>query len=176
MLCFLDLETTGINQFLDQPIEIGALLVSNDLKIINKFHSYIALDKQLKFSESSKKTHGLEESFLDNMPNQKEVLTRFFNEFNTKFRFVSWNMSFDIGFFRRISYENGFINQFEDINYRHIDLQSMFYFYCQVKNISNLYSLSDACSYFGINRSKYHNAFEDAKIAYEIYIRLIDSI
>ena len=41
-ICFIDFETTGIDFFKDQPLELGALLVNKDLEIIEKFHSLIA--------------------------------------------------------------------------------------------------------------------------------------
>ncbi|MBD3844037.1 MAG: hypothetical protein IE909_19600 [Campylobacterales bacterium] len=66
MYCILDLETTGINQYSDEPIEIGAILVSPNLQIVDKFHSYIQIPNDLRFSESARRTHGLNENFLRN--------------------------------------------------------------------------------------------------------------
>lgn len=173
MYCILDLETTGINQFYDQPIEIGAILVDKNLKVIDKFHSYIQIPETLNFSISAKKTHGLDENFLRNKPPQAMVLKNFFLQFGYDFRFVTWNMSFDVGFFRRICYENNFQNEFDKLNYRHLDLQSMFFYYCDKNGYHNLRSLDDACGHFGIYRSRYHNALEDAQITYEVFKRLM---
>lgn len=176
MYCFLDLETTGIDQFSDQPIELGALLVSKDLIVKKSFHSYMRLDESISFSTSSRLAHGLKETFLKDQPMQYEVLEQFFNTFGHEFRFVSWNISFDIGFFKKLCYENDFLDQFNQINYRHLDLQSIFFFYCQQKRLKSLSSLDDACKHFGIKRSRYHNALEDANIAYKVFKNITDEI
>ncbi|ENU17007.1 3'-5' exonuclease [Acinetobacter lwoffii] len=176
MYCVLDLETTGINQFYDQPIEIGAILVDKNLKILDRFHSYMHIPETLKFSNSAKETHGLDESFLRNKPTQAMVLKRFFHQFGYDFRFVTWNMSFDIGFFRRMCYENNFQKEFDKLNYRHLDLQSMFFYYCEKKGYLNLRSLDDACQHFGISRSQYHNALEDVQITYNVFKKLMSKV
>lgn len=173
MYCILDLETTGINQFRDQPIEIGAILVDQNFEIIDRFHSYMQISSDLRFTDSARKTHGLTENFLSNKSSQRAVLNRFFLKFGTNFRFVAWNMTFDVGFFRKMCFDNGYIQDFDRLNYRHIDLQSIFFFYCERRGIRNLRSLDDACQHFGIPRSRYHNALEDAEITYKLFKKLI---
>lgn len=173
MYCVLDLETTGINQFEDQPIEIGAILVDQKFQIVDKFHSYIRISENLKFSDSAKKTHGLKEIFLKGKPDQEQVLEDFFRRFGTNFRFVAWNMTFDIGFFKRMCFENGFGAEFDKVNYRHLDLQTMFFFYCQQRGLHDLISLNDACKHFNIPRSNYHSALEDADITYKVFKNLM---
>ncbi|MFV5592717.1 PolC-type DNA polymerase III [Acinetobacter junii] len=175
MYCILDLETTGINQFKDQPIEIGAILVDEAYNIIDEFHSYIHISEDVIFSNSARKTHGLQESFLFNKPYPTVVLESFFSKFNYDFRFVAWNMSFDVGFFRRMCYENGYLSDYDKLNYRHIDLQSIFFFYCQKNNIKDLSSLSDACELFDIPRKKIHNALDDAIVSYFIFKKLMSA-
>ncbi|MEG0482986.1 MAG: 3'-5' exonuclease [Acinetobacter sp.] len=175
MYCIVDLETTGINQFYDQPVEIGAILINNNFKMVDSFHSYIKISENLRFSDSARKTHGLDEFFLENKPSQQQVLSNFFHKFGTDFRFVAWNMTFDVGFFRRMCFENGYSQYFDSLNYRHIDLQSIFFFYCERRGIRNLFSLDDACRYFGINRSQYHNALEDAEITYRLFNELMQN-
>lgn len=121
MYCILDLETTGINQFQDQPIEIGAILVNESFQIVKRYHSYINIPNSLNFSDSARRTHGLNEFFLRNKPDASKVLSDFFYEFGTNFRFVAWNMTFDVGFFRKMCFENGHIQYFDKLNYRHLD-------------------------------------------------------
>lgn len=172
MWCFLDLETTGINLFQDHTIEIGAVLVDENFQIIKTFHSFIKPDKVISFSNASKKVHGLTESFFDDKTSSTIVLDHFFHEMGTDFRFVSWNISFDISFFKKLCHTTKMTEQFNKINYRHIDLQSIFYWYCARHSLNNMSSLDDACAYFHIPRSKYHNALEDAQIAYQVFKKL----
>lgn len=172
MWCFLDLETTGINLFQDHTIEIGAVLVDENFQIIKKFHSFIKPNKTITFSNASKKVHGLDESFFEDKGDAYSVLDNFFIEMGTEFRFVSWNISFDIGFFRKLCHSSKMTDKYNQINYRHIDLQSIFYWHCIKHNLQNMSSLDDACNFYDIPRSKYHNALEDALIAYKIFTKL----
>ncbi|MGX2713619.1 3'-5' exonuclease [Acinetobacter baumannii] len=172
MLCFLDVETTGVNLFQDHAIEIGAILVDENFQIVKEFHSFIKPDRTISFSNSSKKVHGLEEDFFYDKNVSEKVLKTFFHEMGVNYRFVSWNISFDVGFFRKLCHMNNMTDKFNKINYRHIDLQSIFYWYCLQNNLNDLSSLDDACSYFNIQRSKFHNAYEDAYIAYLIFSNL----
>ncbi|BAP37752.1 hypothetical protein AS4_28120 [Acinetobacter guillouiae] len=172
MLCFLDLETTGVNLFQDHTLEIGAILVDSRLEVVKEFHSYIKPDKLVSFSRSSKNTHGHTEQFFNDKFNSHDVLLDFFNYIGTDYRFVGWNISFDVGFFRKLCHLNNMTSKYNEINYRHIDLQSVFYWYCIQNNLNNLSSLDDACKHFNISRSSYHNAYEDALITYKIYKRL----
>ncbi|UOB51283.1 3'-5' exonuclease [Acinetobacter junii] len=172
MLCFFDVETTGVNLFQDHAIEIGAILVDDKFKIVKEFHSFIKPDRTINFSNASKKVHGLQEEFFYDKSDSEKVLKSFFREMGFNYRFVSWNIAFDVGFFRKLCHLNGVTDKFNKINYRHIDLQSIFYWYCMQNNINNLSSLDDACSYFNIQRSEFHNAYEDAYIAYMIFLNL----
>lgn len=173
MFCFLDTETTGINLFQDHVLEIGAILVDDNYEIVKEFHSYIKPDRDVSFSKSSKNTHGMKESFFKDKIDSKTVLNNFFDEMGTDYRFVGWNISFDVGFFRKLCHINNMTSQYNKINYRHIDLQSLFYLFCRKNNIDRAGSLNDACEYFNIRRSNYHNAEEDAFIAYQIFKRIV---
>lgn len=172
MFCILDLETTGVNLFQDHTLEIGAILVDENFQILNKFHSFVKPDKSVSFSNSSKQVHGLDESFFFDKMESIDVLDNFFKEMGTDFRFVSWNISFDVSFFRKLCHINRMTDKYNKINYRHLDLQSIFYWYCQKNNLKNMSSLDDACKYFNIQRSKHHNAYEDSLIAYKIFEKL----
>ncbi|MCG2572419.1 3'-5' exonuclease [Acinetobacter sp. ME22] len=172
MWCFLDVETTGVNLFQDHTLEIGAVLVDEDLRFIKEFHSFVRPDKAVNFSNASKQVHGFEESFFYDKSDSAEVIEKFFNDMGTNFRFISWNISFDVGFFRKLCHLNKMTDKYNKINYRHIDLQSIFYWYCVENNLEGLSSLDDACNYFDIPRSRYHNALEDAYIAYEIFKKI----
>jgi DNA polymerase III subunit epsilon len=110
---------------------------------------------------------------LKGKPDQVQVLEEFFRKFGTSFRFVAWNMTFDVGFFKKMCFENGFGIEFDRVNYRHLDLQSMFFFYCKQRELQDLISLNDACKHFHILRSNYHSALEDADITYEVFKNLM---
>lgn len=173
-ICFIDFETTGIDVFKDNPIEFGAVLVNEKNEIVAEFHSYLALRTKRKFSAQSKLIHGLDESKLNEAPEQNKMLTKFFEEFGTDYRFAGWNINFDVSFFRRICHLNNFMREYNKIYHRHIDVQSISYFLSQ-KNImlEREKSLSDLADYFGLERQEKHSAIEDAKLTFEVYKKLM---
>ncbi|WP_027385163.1 3'-5' exonuclease [Chryseobacterium gregarium] len=171
MICFIDFETTGIDVFKDRAIEIGAILVNENLQIVNEYHSYINPDFKRKFKASAIKTHGIESSEqLKQQPLEKDVVDLFFNNFGTDYCFCSWNISFDVTFFRRMCHRNSRMKDFNKINYRHLDLQSIMKYYNDMNKVSiGSNSLDNNLNILNIKRSKKHTALEDSKHLLELY-------
>ena len=169
-ICFIDFETTGIDVFLDEPIQIGAVLVNQKLEILKEFNSLIQINNEINITENAFVIHGLDKNLLAQAPSKHAVLKSFFKEIGTDFHFAGWNISFDIPFMRKICHIEGYMDQYNKIDYRHIDLQSIIYFLRMMHKIpENIISLSDTLNHFGIQRSFKHNALEDAKLTIAIY-------
>jgi len=173
-ICFIDFETTGINVFHDKPIQLGAILVDKNLKIIKKFSSDIRIPNNFKISESAKKIHGKTNKDLENAPSTKDLLSNFFSTIGTNYRFAGWNINFDVAFMRKLCNDNNFMEEYNLINHRHIDVQSIA-FYLKNKNLINqdLNSLSDYANLLDIKRNNNHYALEDANICLEVYKYII---
>ena len=125
MICFIDFETTGIDVFRDEPIEFGAILVNNKMKIINEFSSKVSINKSVYLTKRAFNIHNISNEKLKDAPNPKDVINKFFNEFGTDYRFSGWNISFDVSFFRKLCHKNGMMVKYNKINHRHIDTQSL---------------------------------------------------
>ena len=176
-ICFIDFETTGSNLFEDDPIQIGAFLVdwSNSKEV--EFESNIRPSKNAVNTQKAFQIHHIDIFELKEEPTAKEVLSRFFKKIGTNYCFAGWNISFDVPFFRKICYENNFQKEFNLINYRHIDVQSI----CKTLNYlgiveKNLNSLTDFSNHFGIPRSKKHRALEDAIITYHVFCKALQML
>lgn len=174
-ICFIDFETTGSNLFEDEPIQIGALLCDEKLNELKKFNSYIKPMKNTKSSSKAYEIHHIDVSRMKDEPTPNKVLRSFFKSFGTDYCFAGWNISFDVPFFKKMCYEHGYQNELDRIHYRHVDVQSIFK-YLKYLNVINkdLNSLSDYSKYFGIKRSKNHDALEDARITYLLFKRALD--
>jgi DNA polymerase III subunit epsilon len=173
-VCIIDFETSGIDVFKDNPIEMGCILINNEGEKIGDFHSYIKPNSKRNFSAESKKVHGLNEIDLINAPSQDEVLNSFFEIIGTDYRFAGWNIGFDVSFFRRMCHVNNRMKLYNSINHRHIDIQSILY-YLVLQDIlpKNLKSLDDLIVFFGLKRNSNHSAIEDAELTTKVYKRLI---
>jgi DNA polymerase-3 subunit epsilon len=174
MICFIDFETTGIDVFRDEPIEFGAVLVDYNLNIKNEFSSKMSINKSVYLTKRAFNIHNISIEDLDNSPNQKEVVNKFFIEFGTDFRLGGWNTSFDVSFLRKMCHKNGMMVSYNKINHRHIDIQSLGFLAVELGLVDlSINSLSDWVNYFGFNRSITHTALEDAKLTFEIYKELL---
>ncbi len=167
--CFIDLETTGSDYVNDYPIQIGAILVkTKNFEIIKEYSSLINIPEGIIISEKAKEIHGLKKEDIKNAPKPKNVLKDFFNEFGTDYAFAGWNVCFDVSFFRKICNENGFNDQYKEINFHHLDVQSIAK-YLKIKgNIEGEISLSNLCKIYNLKRLKNHDALEDAKLSFKV--------
>ena len=171
--CIIDFETTGSNLFEDEPIQIGALLFEEDKGVINEFSSFILPSRDIEISRKAFQIHGISLNDLEGAPTQKEVLNNFFSVLGYDYSFAGWNISFDIPFFRKMCIENELQHEYNKINYRHLDIQSICQILVKLRLVdSNLNSLSDFTTYFSIRRSEKHDALEDVKITYELYLKV----
>jgi len=174
--CFIDLETTGSDYTNDYPVQIGAILVKiGNFEIIKGYSSLINIPKGVIISKKAKEIHGLKKEDIKNAPKPKKVLKDFFNEFGTDYAFAGWNVCFDVSFFRKICIENGFNNQYKEINFHHLDVQSVAK-YLKIKgNIEGEISLRNLCKTYNLKRSENHDALEDAKLSLEVLKRLCNN-
>jgi len=174
MICFIDFETTGIDVFRDEPIEIGAILVNDKLEIICEYSSRISLRKSVYLTKRAFKIHNISVEDLKDSPSQKEVLDNFFSLFGTEYKLGGWNISFDVSFLRKLCNKNGRMIKYNKINHRHIDVQSLCFLANSLELVPvNNNSLSDWIEYFNLKRSDYHSAMEDAKLTFEVYKKLL---
>lgn len=175
MICFIDFETTGIDVFRDEPIEIGAVLVNDELEVLKEFSSKITIQKSTYLTKRAYNIHNISVEVLRNAPDPKEVLITFFNEFGTDFRLGGWNINFDVSFLRKLCHKNGMMVKYNKINHRHIDIQSLGYLAIQLKIVEgNNNSLNDWKNYFGFKRRENHSALDDAKLTLKVYKELLN--
>jgi len=174
--CFIDLETTGSDYANDYPIQIGAVLVEiHNFKILKEFSSLINIPEGIIISEKAKEIHGLKKEDLKNASKPKIVLKDFFNEFGTNYAFAGWNVCFDVSFFRKICIENGFESQYKEINFHHLDVQSIAKYLKITGSIEGEISLINLCKIYNLKRSENHDALEDAKLSLEVLKRLCNN-
>lgn len=177
MFCFLDLETTGIDLINDFPIEIGAVLVDEKLNRIKDFHSYISPVGNYRISSSALEIHGKSIADINEAPSERQAINDFFLNLGSDYRFVAWNMTFDVAFFKLLCSRNGFSKNFNMINYRHIDVQSISFISQQLGILPNdINSFTSLCEFFNLRRSHHHSAFEDANLLFHAYKLLIEKL
>lgn len=173
--CFLDFETTGSNPYLHFPIQIGAVLVREDLSIVEKFSSFIRPPSEARNTDIAYRIHHIALDRLRNAPEPRDVIEDFFRIFGTEYCFASWNINFDVSFFRKLCNDNNKMELFDRISYRHIDIQTICSFARKLELIdSRVRSLNDCAEYFNLSRSEAHDALEDSILVLRVYEKLSD--
>lgn len=176
-ICFIDFETTGIDLINDYPIQLGASLmdIETGTELAN-FSSYIQPGKTWDETDRAFKVHGITYETAMSGLSQWDCLNRFFDTMGTDYSFGAWNACFDVQFFRRMCYENGFENQMHKIYYRHFDLQSYVRGLNETHQLDGIESLDDLRRFFDIKRRSDHDAYEDAYITRRCCVELFDYI
>lgn len=157
----IDLETTGIRLSKDKIIEVGLLKVK-DSQIIDTFSCVINPDMPVddKILELTK----ISENELENAKRIYEVINHIV-DFCEDYVLLGHNTIFDYSFVKKEANRVGL--EFEK---RGIDTYKL----CKKVLPENVRkNLTDACSYFGIERKNSHRAFSDAFYTHVLFQEII---
>lgn len=157
----IDLETTGIRLSKDKIIEVGLLKVK-DSHIIDTFSCVINPDMQVddKILELTK----ISKNELENAKRIHEVINHIV-DFCEGYVLLGHNTIFDYSFIKKEANRAGL--EFEK---RGIDTYKL----CKKVLPENVRkNLTDACSYFGIERKNSHRAFSDAFYTHVLFQEII---
>lgn len=166
-LVFYDLETTGLNPYHDNIIEIGAIKVYNDK--IETFNSLVSFEGKIP-SKISEITNIFDKDLV-NKPNIEEVLESFLS-------FITNNNSDNIYL---IAHNNdNFDKLFLQQNLSKLNIQTHkdIYYLDSLKLSQKIlpdrksYSLKSLCSHFDIRQETAHRAYEDSYNLFLLYKKL----
>ena len=161
-IVFWDLETSGLNPYHDQIIEIAA--VDNQG---GRFHSLIKAMKPL--SAKIQSLTGITDEMLTEQPTLEETLPEFISFIDGADWLVGHNsMKFDIFFMRAaLSRYPALLQAFNE--YRHLDTLAI----AQLRQPAmTSYSLASLCKYHAIIQVGAHRAMADASCTMELFNRL----
>jgi DNA polymerase III subunit epsilon len=156
-LCFVDLETSGLNAGYNRIIEIGLLKVV-DGELVKEFKTLVNPETHVDpFIESMT---GIRTEDLENAPLFDEIKDELLYLLEDSV-FVAHNVRFDYGFIR---------NEFKRVGVKFSSKH-----FCTVKLARLLYpnqkryGLDSIIENFGIKCENRHRAFDDAKVLWEFY-------
>lgn len=160
-LAFVDIETTGMRAFYDRIIEIGILRVEES-QITRTFHSLI--DPQSHLPPEITYMTGITQHDLENSPTFRQIKDDILETLEDCI-FVAHNVRFDYGFLK-----NEFKRQGITFTKKH---------FCTVRLSRALYpqyrhhNLDSLIERFGFTCENRHRAFDDAKILYSFYTKVL---
>ena len=156
----IDIETDGLNKDENEIIEVGAVKCDRDK--ITEFSSLVISNKDLPFSIT--KLTGITNETISNEGKPiREVMEELCN-FVGELMIIGYGIDFDIGFINRNLEKLGMLK----LTNKTIDIMKTVK---SEKQLSN-YKLQSAVNAYGIDKTVPHRALQDAKIIYELFLKL----
>lgn len=168
-LVFFDIETTGLNEFEDDVLEIAFYDIESKLAFCKR----LPLRKRKEIPENiSEINHITKEMVKDALPLNQSDIEQLIKTFKFEEKYIAiWtgNNLFDAAFLKIYFIDNN-LHSFE--SFRFINVKSLIKEKCEL--LLNDYSKDHIASLYGISIENAHNALEDCKIEAEIFSRVFD--
>ena len=168
-LAFIDIETTGLNLIKHEIIEIGCVVATPELAVIEEFELKIK-PKRLKNADPA----ALKINHYNSLNWQKAYsLKDGLKIFSDKVKdcvMVGQNVAFDSGFLEYAFIKTGITNS---LHYHKLDTVSIAW--AKLHNQPDLkhFSLRELCSRFNIKNEAAHTGLGDARAAFLLYKELM---
>ncbi|MDO4604892.1 MAG: exonuclease domain-containing protein, partial [Helcococcus sp.] len=159
-----DIETTGLSNFTDKIIEIGAVKIRNQV-IIDKYQRFVNPKEPL--SDFTTELTGITNEMVINEKEIHEVLPDFL-EFCSDSVLVAQNAEFDLGFIIQKSNELG-------IDFKPVYVDTLYISRAINPEFTN-HKLGTLATKYKVALKNHHRAIDDAIATGEIFIKMIEEI
>ncbi len=166
---FLDIETTGLNLIKNEIIEIGCVVTTPELKVIEEFELKIKPERIEDADPVSLKiSHYDSLSWADSISLKKGM--KILADKVKDCIMVGQNVAFDSGFLEYAFSKTGVLNS---MHYHKLDTISIAW--AKLHNSPDIdhFSLRELCLHFGIKNENAHTALSDARATFELYKKLM---
>lgn len=168
-LAFIDIETTGLNIVAHEIIEIGCVITTPELEMIEEFELKIKPERIEDADPVALKVNHYDPAdwvFAYSLSEGMKILSK-----KTKdCIMVGQNVSFDSGFlesaFAKTNVSNG-------MHYHKLDTISIAWAKFHRRPDIDHFSLRELCVHFGIKNERSHTALSDARATFELYKKLM---
>jgi len=166
---FIDIETTGSNVLEHEIIEIGCVLTSGKLKIIEEFEFKIKPEHIENADKIALKVNHYNEKDWETAYTLSDAVD-ILSKKVTGCIMVGHNVAFDSGFlehtFAKLKLQNS-------MHYHKLDTVSMTWAKFHNNPDIDHFSLREMCKHFGIINDRPHSALSDARATFELYKKLM---
>jgi DNA polymerase III epsilon subunit-like protein len=168
-LAFIDAEMTGLDPLKHEIIELGAVIVSPELQIIEEFDFKIKPEHLEEADPTSLKISNYQTHEWQGAIPLKQAL-QILNEKARDCVMVGHNVAFDSLFLETAFSRFGIVNT---MHYHKLDTISIAWAKLHRDPDLEHFSLRELCARFGIENPKAHTALSDARATYELYKKLM---
>lgn len=169
-LAFIDIETTGLNLIRHEIIEIGCVITSPDLEVLEEFEIKIKPERIEEADPTSLKINQYnEKEWMSALPLEEAMAV-----FSAKVKnciMVGQNVAFDSGFLEYAYAKVGIPNP---MHYHKLDTIAIAWAKFHREKDVEHFSLREMCIRFGIKNERAHRALSDARATYELYKKLME--
>jgi DNA polymerase-3 subunit alpha (Gram-positive type) len=169
-LVFIDIETTGPNCMRHEIIEIGAVITTPELKVIEKFGFKIKPTHIEDADLVALKVNKYSEKEWQDAEDLDKVMKLILKKAQGCIM-VGHNVAFDAGFLDCTFNKLGLINT---MHYHKIDTMSVAWAKLHREPDLDHFSLRELCLRFGITNKKAHSGLSDAYATFELYKKLME--
>lgn len=169
-LAFIDIETTGLDVILHEVIEIGCVLTTPTLEVIEEFELKIKPERPEVANQTSLKVNHYNEEAWKDALTMREAMQIFADKVKDHIM-VGQNVAFDAGF---IEHAFSRINMTNTMHYHKLDTISIAWAKLHRSPDLEHFSLREMCLRFGIVNEHAHTALSDARATYELYKKLME--
>ena len=166
---FIDIETTGLNLLSQEIIEIGCVLATESLEVIEEFELKIKPEHIENADPVALKVNHYDPSGWKDAQSLKAVM-KIFSEKVKDCIMVGHNVAFDAGF---LEYAFNKTNIQNTMHYHKFDTVSIAWAKMHKDPELEHFSLRELCVRFGIKNERAHSALPDARATYELYKKLM---
>lgn len=178
-LAFVDLETTGLDPFRHEIIEIGIVLAEQKTDLFGKQSLELISEHEIQLTSAHIKTADLKSLEVTKYHKrdwskavaQKDGLAQA-AEFLEGTIFVAQNVAFDWAFLQKAGNEYG-IDFEKRVHYHKLDLASMTFGKLYHDPKLSKFSLREMTEYFGVTNQNAHTALADARATFEVCKKLL---
>lgn len=168
-LAFIDIETTGLDVVDHEIIEIGCVLTTPDLKVLEEFELKIKPEHIEIADPTALKINHYDESSWQDAYTLKEAMKILSDKAKDSIM-VGQNVAFDSSFLEHAFSKTKVKN---DMHYHKLDTISIAWAKLHADTEMKHFSLRDMCLKFGIENERAHSALSDARATYELYKKLM---
>ena len=167
---FIDTETTGLNLVRHEIIEIGCVLTTPELEVIEEFEIKIKPERIEDADPVSLKINHYDPEKWEDAYTLNEAIKIFADKVKDAIM-VGHNVAFDAGFLDCAFHKTGLENT---LHYHRLDTVSMAWAKLHREPDLEHFSLRELGLRFDIENADAHRALSDARATYELYKKLME--
>lgn len=168
-LVFIDIETTGFSLFKHEIIEIGCIVTTPLLEVVEEFELKVTAERMEDADPVALKVNKYDSTEWANAISLKDAMKTLADKTKGCIM-VGQNVAFDSGFLELAFGKTGVTNS---MHHHKLDTMSIAWAKLQNDSSVNNFSLHEMCEKFGIKNEREHTALSDTRATFELYKKLM---